>query len=258
VNPIELPFLPATTFDPILSFSGSRDAVQKLRKELRKDLGTDDADSFWSLGRYGTVKLEPAPLFDCLVTGRHWDRKRAQHLARCYQEAGFEGWIKSKLFKSAMRIATTTLKEALKPDPEWQPAESMARIVIVLSDLIASNGEVRELAQEMTEIHRKVDASLPEVRRHPGQLVRFDGNEALVTVDVGDREELRMVHSDLFRATGIVEEGASFVLHEMSWTPGLQSLIAIPAVDIETFDEELERTLKAAETPLPRPQAEVW
>lgn len=257
MNPIEIPLLPATAFDPILSGSGSKDAVQKLRKELRKDLGTEDSKSFLSFGRFGTVTLEPSPLFPCLMAGTHWDRKRAQHLAHVYNDAGFEKLIHSAMYKGAMKVAGARLKEELKPTADRQAEESMARIVNILSELISSNSEVRALAQEMTEINRKVDACLPEVERFSGQLVRMDGNEALVTLEIGDREELRVLHSELLRATGIVEEGASFVLHEMNWTPSLRSSMVIPAVDLDPYDQELEQKLRAAETPLPRPPAEV-
>lgn len=256
MNPIELPLLPATTFDPILSGGGSKDAVQKLRKELRKELGTDDVDTFWSFGRHGTVNLEPSPLFNCLVTGTHWDRKRAQHLARAYNDAGFRKLIHSASFKKAIKIAGETLKALYRP-ASMGGGEPMATIVGALSDLIANDVQLRAVAQEMTEINRKVDESLPEVRRYAGQLVRIDGDEALVTLEIGDREELRMLHADLLRATGIVEEGASFVLNEMNWTPGLKSSMVMPAVDLDVVDAQREQRLSDAETPLPRPVEEV-
>jgi len=88
-------------------------------------------------------------------------------------------------------------------------------------------------------------------------LMRIDGNEALVTLEVGDREELRMLHADLLRATGTVEEGASFVLNEMNWTPDLKSCMVMPAVDFDIIDAERERRLRDAETPLPRPSQEM-
>jgi hypothetical protein len=257
LNPIELPLLPATTFDPILSGGGSKDAVQKLRKELRKELGTDDVDTFWSFGRHGTVNLEPSPLFNCLVTGARWDRKRAQHLAHAYNDAGFKKLIHSTIFKKAIKIAGEKLKAIYKLGVPTAGGEPMATIVGVLSDLISNDVQLRAVAQQMTEINRKVDESLPEVRRYAGQLVRIDGNEALVTLEVGDREELRMLHADLLRATGIVGEGASFVLNEMNWTPDLKSCMVMPAVDFDVVDAERERRLSDAETPLPRPLEEV-
>lgn len=257
MNPIELPLLPATTFDPILSGGGSKDAVQKLRKELRKELGTNDIGSFWSFGRYGTVNLEPSPLFSCLVTGARWNRERAQYLAQAYNDAGLEKLLHSPIFRKAIKVAGEKLKSVFKVTATAAGGEQTAMVVGVLSDLIANDGDLRSFAQQMTEINRKVDENLPEVRRHSGQLVRIDGNEALVTLEVGDREELRTFHADLFRATGLVGEGSSFVLHEMNWTADLQSRIAIPAVDIDVFDGERERRLSDAETPLPRPEEEV-
>ncbi len=249
MHSIELPLLPATALDPLLiEGGGSKHAVQKLRQELRKEFDTPDTASFHSFGRHGTTNLEPFPFLACLLTGTRWGRDRARLLARVYNDAGLDRLLHSDRFARAMHLAAQVLRAAARVT-----GYEVALAVETLTGLTANNAEFRSVAEEMSDVNRKVDQHLREVRRIPGTLVRTEGDQALVVLETGDREELRELSAALLRATGIVDEGGRFILYEMNWSADTRSLVAFPAVDIDVVDQDLERRLAEAETPLPSP-----
>ncbi len=112
----------------------------------------------------------------------------------------------------------------------------------------------------MHRITVEVDRSLVEFRRHPGELVRFEGPEGIVVIDTGGRDVLRSVDARFLRSLGIETSGDTFIQQELQWSHDIVAAIYVPAVDLAADDRKrsrLEAELTALETPLPRRRAAV-
>ena len=195
----EIPILPATSLDRVLTDGGSPTAVQKLRQELRKDICPPGPVAFTSLGRYGTMQLEPAPLFSCLTTAKVWDRSRAKMLANAYRSAGLDELVYSPRFVKVMSIASNAIQEAA--GEAFGASGNIALAAVkVLVNLAREDKAMRGLTEEMEKIHETVDARMGEVTRFPGTVVRTEGDQVLVVLNVDGREQLRRLPTEIGRA----------------------------------------------------------
>jgi hypothetical protein len=247
---LEIPIVSATALDSSLGQSSTA-GVQKARQALKQQFGPYDAVS---LGRHGTAHLTNAALLTCLTTDRRWDRVRANVLCSAYREAGLESLVASKKYQAALDLTKKSLQQAAATTKGLGVAALVAR---TLSNLILGNALVREVATEMTRISTRVGERLPEESRLPGRVERFEGPEALVVIDTGEREELRRVDAHYLQSSGIVEPGDAFMLHELRWSPDATARVYVPAVTLPAVDAAAEKAeLEAAETPLPRPVTE--
>ncbi len=110
----------------------------------------------------------------------------------------------------------------------------------------------------MHEINHEVDLRLSEFQRLPGQLVRVEGNEAIVVLDTGEREELRAIDAGYLRSMGIENSGDVFIQQILQWSPDTVASVYLPALDLTASEDDrsrLEEELNAAETALPKPRA---
>jgi hypothetical protein len=248
----ELPLLPGTVLDSVIGRDGTASAgVKKLRQEIRKELGSSDRGGFVSLGRRGSMNLEPAPLFTCLVTGAVWDRNRARLLADAYRSAGLGKLLTSKQFLQAQSTAAARLQQTL---PEVAGSNAMAAAVTTLFDLTTEDRCLHEVAGEMKRITDTVDEQVQELRRIRGTIVRFEDGEALVVLEKNGREQLRELPAALLLSSGLSANGTPFMLHELTFSPDRRAQIALPAIDLEPRPTAAQlRELAAADTPLPRP-----
>lgn len=248
----EIPLLPGTVLDSVLGRDASASAgVKKLRQEIRKELGSSDRGGFVSLGRRGSMYLEPAPLFTCLVTGTVWDRKHARLLVDAYRGAGLGKLLTSKRFQRAQSIAATRLQETL---PAVAGANVMAAAVSTLFDLTTEDPCLHDVAEEMNRIADAVDEEVQELRRTRGTIVRFENGDALVVLERNGREQLREIPAELLLSSGLSDNGTPFMLHELTFSPYRHAQIALPAIDLEPKPSSSElRALAAGDTPLPRP-----
>lgn len=248
----ELPFLPATALDAVLDDDGrSPGGVRKLRQELRRDIGSDDRAGFLSLGRHGTLNLEPAPLFTCLAAGTVWDRERSTFLAREYRGAGLSELLASPLYQQAMSAATAALRAAFV---DLVPSVNvLAAAVATLIELTRHDSVVRRIADRMSRISAEVDTHVSQLKRISGTVVRVDGAETLVAVHVDGRDQLRMLPTALLLSTGLSGNGTAFVLQELAFSPERRGQIVLPAIDLEEPSAQVEAQLDAEDRPLSRP-----
>lgn len=248
----ELPLLPATVLDSVIGRDASASAgVKKLRQEIRKDLGSTDRGGFVSLGRRGSMNLEPTPLFTCLVTGAVWDRKRARQLADSYRAAGLGKVLSSKRFLQAQSTAVTRLQQTLST---VVGSNAMATAVTTLFNLTTTDSCLHEVAEEMRHVTDTVDEEVQELRRTRGTIVRIDNGDALVVLEKNGREELRELPSALLLPSGLSANGTPFMLHELTFSADRRAQIALPAIDLELQPgADQLRELAAGDTPLPRP-----
>jgi hypothetical protein len=255
MNLCEIPFVSATALDETLTSSGpGRSAIQKYRQEMRRTL---DPGKLISMGRAGTVQLTSVPALACVATASRWNMKDAHKLADAFRKAGF-----NQLKKSASYCRIQTLMgEAVKARVRGADTEGSKT---AMTDLIPGCWEslhgdpkvVRRVICAMHEILMKVDEELDQMKRFPGRLVRFEGDSALVTIDTGEREELRLVDGAYLRSAGISRNGAPFVLHEYRWSPDTTMSVYFPAFDLdrdEAAEDELIARLDRREKPLPEP-----
>ena len=119
--------------------------------------------------------------------------------------------------------------------------------------LLTDAEPVRELAKLYSNVVEQVAADLPAVNRLTGEVVRFEGTDALLTIDNGEREELRLVDAEYLKQSGIDQEQEAFVLFEQQWSPDTTVRYYQPAfVEPSTIDEmiKLDEKLTRAESPL--------
>jgi len=255
MNLCEIPFVSATALDETLTSSGpGRSAIQKYRQEMRRTL---DPGKLISMGRAGTVQLTSVPALACVATASRWNMKDAHKLADAFRKAGFNQLKKSASYS---RIQTW-LGEAVKArvrsaDTEVSKTGMMNLIPGCWESLNGNPDVVRRVTCAMHAILTKVDEELDQMRRFPGRLVRFEGESALVTIDTGEREELRLVDGAYLRSAGICRNDAPFVLHEYRWSPDTTMSVYFPAFDLdrdEAAEAELIARLDRREKPLPEP-----
>ena len=244
----EIPLTSATTLDFAFGGTKTRATVQKMRQQLRKDLGGSHRGV--SIGKLGTVQLENVALLPCLETAGRWSRAQARRLTDAYREAGLADLVHSAAYCEAMKLAGKAVRDMARE----APSSTSGMVANAVSKLLQMNPVIREVTASMHRISVEVDRHLVEFRRYPGELVRFEGPEALVVVDAGDREVLRSVSADYLRSMGIENSGDTFVQQQLQWSHDIVASIYVPAVELTVTDgagSSLEAELNALETPLP-------
>ena len=245
----EIPLTSATALDFAFGGTKTRATVQKLRQQLRKDLGGSHRGV--SIGRLGTVQLENVALLPCLETAGRWSRAQARQLTDAYQAAGLTNLVGSSAYREAVELTGQAVRNVARESP----SSTSGMVAHAVAELVQVNPVVREVTTSMHRISVEVDRHLVEFRRYPGELVRFEGPEALVVVDAGDREVLRSVNADYLKSMGIENSGDTFVQQQLQWSHDIVASIYVPAVDFPAVDgprSSLEAELNALETSLPR------
>jgi len=256
-NLCEIPIVSATALDETLTSSGpGKAAIQKYRHEMRKKL---DPGLKISIGRGGTVWLTGVPTLSCVATATRWNMQDALKLVSTYKKAGFVDLTHSKDYRCAMQLVGKEVSARVRGvDSKSSKVLVMEIIPACWNDLAAKNEIVRRVTMSMRDIFLKIDKEIEEVRRFPGRFVRFEDDMALITVDTGEREELRTVDGKYLKSVGISWNGAPFVLQEYRWSPDTTMSVYFPAIDLDydaKADAELLDRLKSRQRPMPEPPA---
>jgi hypothetical protein len=237
----EIPFLSATALDDALTSSGSgKAALQKYRQEMRRKL---DPGMRISVGRGGTLQLTSVPALACIATATRWNMHDALKLVEIYKKAGFAHLTRSKDYKCVMNLVSEAIKARVKSNEAKVAKTTVMEIIPGCWDELTTEYKVvRSLTECMHDIFVKVDQETEQMKRWAGRLVRFEGENALVTVETGEREQLRTVDSAYLKAAGIQRNGAPFVLHEYRWSPDTTMSLFFPAFDLN-YDAKAEAAL---------------
>lgn len=246
---LESPLISATTLDAV--FTHRESAVQKYRQRIRREL--NDPAMGISLGKAGTVQLTNVAVFTCVATAGRWQLSDGEKLASVYKKAGLVKLTNSKAYKAMLQLVRKELQERVRGLGKTPSRRTVAELLpACLTDLVASEPVVRDVATSLHEIVMHVDNEVSQIRRLTGQVVRVDGPETIVTVNTGERDELRSFNTDYVRSAGLHESGSPFVLHELSWSPDMVMSVFFPALaPKEAASSALEQHLKALEEPLP-------
>ena len=246
-NVLEIPFTSATLLDATLK--ARIPAVRKYRQGLHRTL---DRGIQVSVGRAGTIHLNAVPVIQCTAVAARWRPTEAKQLEEAYRGAGLGKLMASSRYGSALERAGNSLRGV----GITKGADTARQISRRIAELTMTDKVVQEVAVRMGEIFRKVVDRLGEMRRFSGRVVRYDGPRALITVNTGEREELRVADSRYLFALGLQDRGAPFLLHQFKWSPDSTMSLYIPAVDLggdPGADLALEQRLKDAEQSLPEP-----
>lgn len=247
---LEQPVVSASAID---QFAENEAATKKFRHELIETF--DWPAAYKSLGRWGRVSLNHTALLGCLATFRGWGRERALQLGERYSKAGLAELVKSGRFTNVLNVVENSLPSVAQ---SFQEKLDPPRLVNeTLKQLVLSNSDVRDVAQQLTRIVNAVDRELTQVHRYFGYVERIEGEEALSLVKTGSRDELRALDTKMLAAVGIAAPKAPFILYEFRWAAGMVVSLCAPAVLLRTKEREgelkrLEAELEAYETPLPR------
>ena len=246
----ELPLLPATVFDRVLNDPDTPNSgIKKARQALRKKIGLG-SEGFLSLGHRGSMQLDPIPLFSCAKTQRYWGQSKVDSHVEAFRNARLPILLRSRQYKNVVSVATKEIQAEIR---RGDVDDVLTTTIRVLSQLFMRDAQCRQLAVQMEEINDKVDEALPQVERRPGELVRFEGDEALFVLHGQTRDELRLLPAALFTSTGL-SEGASFILQEFSWTADATARLVVPAVSFTpAIDDATLEELSRSDSPLPRP-----
>lgn len=224
---VSVPWTSATHLDRLLTLPGrSAAGLQKTRQALRHQIAPAETIS---LGRRGTVSLDNAALISCLTAAR-WDTDAALELGNTYREAGMPGLVSSNLYRDALSLATSAIRDRAARETGSNPLAE-AWVPELMVDLLETNPTVRNVARAMSEIHAEVALRRPEIRWFGGKLVRFEGPEAIVVLDMGGREVLKSYDASYLKAQGIEDEDDAFVLQEIRWSPDAVVSAFLPAYD---------------------------
>ena len=225
-RPIGIPWTSATSLDSHLRLpQQSAAGLKKTRQALRDRLA---AAQTISLGRRGTLSLDNAALVPCLQTASRWGTEAAFQLSETYQSVGMARLVGSALYRKALEIAREAIRRTAVEVGRAETAQPYF-LPDLLVDLVESNELVRKVAEAMDEIHAEVASLRPEVKSYGGHLVRVEGREAIVVVDLGEREVLRAYDAGFLLSQGIEQEEDAFVLQEIRWSPETVVSAFLPA-----------------------------
>ena len=250
---------PVVTGDAVDRFIGMKaegaKQVRRIRQQMREGIGLREPSRL-SLGRHGSVTIEPTPVFYLVQVRRRWDRSFVDKFTESYGRGGILKLLRSQLYRRAI----SSLESAVQ-----SPAGDLeAYLAATVGQLMESDRDFSLFAKKLDNISRTVVARMgPEVSRRECRLVRFQhdtaeaAKEALVTVFNGQRHELRMMPARLLRNAGVVTEGSSFYWTRFQFSPDAEASVVTPAAFVRPRSSEgfqaLTRRLRAAEEPLPAP-----
>jgi len=205
------------------------------------------------------VQLTNVAVFISVATAGRWQLSDGERLASVYKKAGLVDLITSKAYRDMLQIVRQALQEKGRGLAKEASGTAVAHLISeCLTDLVVKEPVVRNVAVSLNHIVMHVDREMKQLKRLPGQVVRVDGPKTIVTVNTGEREELRSFDTDYVRSAGLYESGAPFLLHELSWSPDAVMSVFFPALDLkQAASSRLEENLKALEKPLPEPPAEI-
>lgn len=251
----EVPFISATILDDVLSVS-KKSAIPKYRQTLRKILAPPQPIS---LGRKGTVYLDSMATMSCLAVAGRWSMDEALKLAGKYQKTGFSQIAVTPEYRQAQTLLEEAVKANVQQDTDMGGDHITRVIARSWEKLAAQDDGVRRLAVSLRDMFATVTEEVLQMNRVPGRLVRFEGPDALISLDTAeqDADNLRLVPGDYLRAMGTGRNGDVFVLHEYRWSPDTTMSMYFPAVDFDYNPAELVALMarmKAHEKPLPQPR----
>lgn len=248
---VEIPLLSSTSLDYTLLQGVNKRTLQKRRSEIRNFLGLPKPESI-SLGRLGRFNLETASMLLCQLTATRWPEKSySETICNAFLQSGLSEVANSTIYQESLDLAVYSVKNAVRSSVD----NSGIPVIVnrTMHHLLTDAEPVRELAKLYSNVVEQVAADLPAVNRLTGEVVRFEGTDALLTVDNGEREELRLVDAEYLKQSGIDQEQEAFVLFEQQWSPDTTVRYYQPAfVEPSTIDEmiELDEKLTRAESPL--------
>ena len=188
----------------------------------------------------------------CQLTATRWPEKSySEAICNAFLQSGLSDVTKSTVYQESLDLAVDSVKNAV-----CSSGDNVLIPVLVnrtMHHLFINAEPVRKLAQLYSNVVEQVAADLPEVKRLTGEVVRFEGPQALLAVDNGEREELRLVDAEYLKQSGIDQEEEAFVLFEQQWSPDTTVRYYQPAfVEPSATDEmiKLDEKLKRAERPL--------
>ena len=248
---VEIPLLSSTSLDYTLLQGVNKRTLQKRRSDIRKFLGLPEPELI-SLGRHGRFNLETPSMLLCQLTATRWpERSYSEKICNAFLQSGLSEVANSTVYQESLDLAVDSVKDAVRSSVD---NSGIPVIVNRTMHHLATDAEpVRELARLYSNVVEQVAAGLSEVKRLTGEVVRFEGSDALLTVDNGEREELRLVDAEYLKHSGIDQEQEAFVLFEQRWSPDTTVGYYQPAfVEPSITDEmiKLDEELKQAESPL--------
>jgi hypothetical protein len=246
---VEVPLLSSTSLDYALSQGGSKRTLQKRRAEIRELLGLPTPE-FISLGRRGRFHLETASTFLCLLTATRWPGGRyLESICNAFLQSGLSDIARSSVFSESLNLAIESVKSAIRSSTD----DAMISVIVnrTMRNLLVTAEPVREFARAYSNMVEHVVAELPAVKRLTGEVVRFEGPQALLTIDNGEREELRLVDAEYLQQFGIDQADEPFILLQQQWSPDTTVMHYQPAfvepsvmTEMMTLDEKLKRAEK--------------
>ena len=261
----ELPFVASTSLDPLLQGNAAPGAMQRRRDAIRRELGMSGEAFDWMrpvpLGR-GSFGIVPTSLLLCLQTASAWGGQG--RAARILRESMSE-WVVPQLTASPLHELNREMVKAVRGRllEASREGRSMACLVNrAIRDYANATPALLDAAAAYGEAMGRVAENIEDVERVGGEVVRFEGDEALIVVHRPEGEELRWVAAPWLERFGLDEEGAPFMLYEQSWSPTRRLSYFQPAV-LEGGLSEAERAaiearVRAAARPLEEFEARIY
>ena len=262
----ELPFVASTSLDPMLEREATVATLQRRRGDIRKALGMGGEAFDWmqpvSLGGHGSFGIAPTSLLLCLQTVSAWGKGRALRTLGEWMSK----WVVPQLTASPLDELNWELVDAVRGrvlEGSRDEGQSMACLVNhAIRDFAIETPEFLTAAAGYSETMGRLAETIEDVDRLGGEVVRIDGEEALILVDRPDGKELRRVAAPWLERFGLDEEGAPFVLFEQHWSPERRVSYFQPAVLEGGMSEEersaMEERVREAAQPLEGFKARVY
>lgn len=248
----EVPFIASTTADSLLArLVDSARGREKLRQTARAQLGITSLGQI-SFGRKGRAQIEAAMLLPYTrIFG-------TTPLAAKAFFGDLESHGVLRAFSTHQALASrvmTYLKESETVDVAGNVSLT-ALVNRALARLASTNMTIRSFAESQRNLMQAFSRSHAHFLRLPGQLVRIEGDEALVSVwnEETSRDELRSLDASQVRDIGVEAEGATLIVYEMEYVPGIRISAIVPGVLADSDparDLQIDRELDQYETPLP-------
>ena len=248
----EVPFIASTTGEGGLGrLFDTRRSREKIRESARLKLGMPSLGSI-SFGRKGCARIEAAMLLPYTRIIGTTPSAATTFLGDLEKHGVVDA------FTSKIALAPHVLDYLRK----WKEAVGSgtgslaASVNRALVQLTATDEEVRAFAETQRELWQDFSRSETQLLRLPGQLVRIEGDEAVVSVwnEEASRNELRSLDAAQVRDVGVESEGDALIVYETEYIAGIRVSTVVPAVmwdQDSARDAEQDRELTEYETPLP-------
>jgi uncharacterized protein YjiS (DUF1127 family) len=248
----ELPFLASTT-SALESLISARRTREKVREMARRKLGIKPICTI-SFGRKGRTQIVMAMLLPYTrVLGT--TPSAASSFGGDLEKYGVLTCFPDDCVGALVPRVKNYL--ASRSNVTATNVQSLAVIVNhALAQLIASDEAVRAFAETQRDRLRRFSRVESRFMRLPGQLVRVEGDEALVSIwnEARSREELRSLDASQVSDIGVDAEGDPLVVYEAEYIPGVRVSTVVPGIRPESDtvrEAEDDSELRSYETPLP-------